>query len=124
MQIASMSATGDGRASSGEILREDGSFLIVIDGTTGGRAGSLEAAAEQLAHELQRRLPKHPATWQVHAACSTGGLSIVAGHPSAGGGGGPLPPCAAQVLGYRRLDSLQVALAAFAKVIGHCCRRR
>lgn len=122
MQVVTMSAMGNGRSASGEILRPDGGFLVMVDGNVVGRAGSIEAAAERLAHELGRRVPGDPMTWSVTAACPTGGLNIQASRPPVGGGGGSLPRCARSVLGRRSLDSLREALAAFARVIGRCCR--
>lgn len=121
MQVGSMSANGDGATAGGEITRQGNRYVVTVQGEQLGPAGSLQAAAERLAHGIRGRLPRHPSSWGVRASCPKEGLSIVAGNLAGGGGGGGLPPCAARVLKDRRLGSLQEALSAFAQVIGHCC---
>lgn len=123
MQVASMSANGDGVIAAGQITRQENRYIVTIEGERLGPTGSIQAAAERLAHGIRAHLPRDPARWGVQASCSSEGLSIAVGNRVSGGGGSgnELHPCAARVLGRRPLDSLQEALSAFAKVIGHCC---
>lgn len=121
MQVASMSANGDGVTAAGEIGRQANRYVVTVQGEQLGPAGSIQAAAERLANGIRARLPRNPGSWGVQASCAREGLSIAVGNLAGGGGGGGLHPCAARVLGGRRLESLHEGLSAFAQVIGHCC---
>jgi hypothetical protein len=116
MQVASMSANGDGVTTVGEITRQENRYVVTVEGERLGPAGSIQAAAERLAHGLRAHLPPNPAN--VQASCAKEGLSIAVGNRAGGGGGGELHPCSARVLGRRRLESLQEALSAFARSSG------
>ena len=110
MQVASMSANGDGATAAGEIIRQGNRYVVTVQGEQLGPTGSIQAAAERLAHGIQARLPRNPASWGVQASCAKEGLSIAVGNLAGGGGGGGLHPCAARVLGG---ESLHEGLSAY-----------
>jgi hypothetical protein len=121
VSVATMSGTGDGASSSGTIEARGRRFIVMIDGNQEGPpAGSIQAAAERLAHGIGNRLPQNPQVWSARAACPEHGVQV--GVNLGPGGGGELHPCARRVLRDRPLASLEAALEALARVIGQCCR--
>jgi hypothetical protein len=116
-----MSANGDGATAAGEITRQGNRYVVQVQGEQLGPAGSIQGAAERLAHGIEARLPRHPVSWGAQASCAKESVTVVVGNLGGRGGGGGLHPCAADVLRGRQLESLEEALSAFAQVIGHCC---
>ncbi len=125
MTVVTLEANGDGRASSGKVMRTDRGYGVVVDGYKLDEMRRFEAAVSAMAGEIQTRLPRAAADWGVRISCTTPGFGVSYGNLSGGGGGGggggSPGPCVEQALREFRNRSLEAAIRHGASVLIRCC---
>jgi hypothetical protein len=122
--VATISANAGGRRNGGEIRRDGSRYLVVVNGRTEARVGSLGSAAHRLAEGLRRDLRPRDPNWGVLVRCSLrDDVSLAFGNEARGPGGGAPSPCVGKVIRqYGHGDnSLARALEFAAKLLADCC---